>query len=184
MRHNDTSSTQFHNETWYLLCPTTAVDKFRGITDDRACADSTRPLINTNVLHICVVHLIGQFRVPLRGHWALWSKDTDLPPPLTEPLWVMDISRTLSSSSSSSQSSSFTSSSSSSSSSLLVPLGAPMLVTWWVKIATYLHLETFLLIAYMLLILDRSYYSKYYYYYAIISYIISPICIIILSLLI
>jgi hypothetical protein len=31
----------------------------------------------------------------------------------------------------------------------------PMLPTWWVKISTYLHLEPFLLIVYMLLALDR-----------------------------
>jgi hypothetical protein len=37
-------------------------------------------------------------------------------------------------------------------------LGAPMLPTWWVNISRYLHLEPFLLIAYMLLILDRIYY--------------------------
>jgi hypothetical protein len=70
-------------------------------------------------------------------------------------------------------------------------LGAPMLPTWrWVKISTYLHLELFHSIAYMLLILDRillllcssfvfnsdmhyCYYSynsdlHYYYYYYII----------------
>jgi hypothetical protein len=34
-------------------------------------------------------------------------------------------------------------------------LGVPMLPTWWVKISTYLHLEPFHLIAYMLLVLDR-----------------------------
>jgi hypothetical protein len=46
-------------------------------------------------------------------------------------------------------------------------LGLPMLRTWWVKAWTYLHLEPFLLIAYMLLILDRIYYHHY--YYAVVS---------------
>jgi hypothetical protein len=34
-------------------------------------------------------------------------------------------------------------------------LGGPILPIWCVKISTYLHLEPFLLITYMLLILDR-----------------------------
>jgi hypothetical protein len=57
-----------------------------------------------------------------------------------------------------------------------------MLPTWrWVKISTYLHLEPFLLIAYMLLILDRIFYR---YYYALISYLITLICIIIIIIII
>jgi hypothetical protein len=59
----------------------------------------------------------------------------------------------------------------------VVLLGPPMLPTWWVKISTYLHLEPFLLIAYMHLVLDRllllllcynfrcyNSYQHYYYY--------------------
>jgi hypothetical protein len=56
--------------------------------------------------------------------------------------------------------------------SVLVPLtntvlllGAPTLPTWWVKISTYLHLELFLSITFMLLIVNRIYYYYYYYYY-------------------
>jgi hypothetical protein len=61
---------------------------------------------------------------------------------------------------------------------IVLLLGAPVLPTWrWVRISTYLHLEPFLLIAYMFITLDRIY---YYYYYAIISYVITLICIIII----
>jgi hypothetical protein len=35
-------------------------------------------------------------------------------------------------------------------------LGVPMLPIWWVKIPTYLYVEPFLLIAFMLLILEKS----------------------------
>jgi hypothetical protein len=73
-------------------------------------------------------------------------------------------------------------------SSVLVPLtntilllGAPVLPLWWVKISTYLHLEPSLLIAFMLLIVDRIFYCHYY-YYAIIP--ITLICIIIIFIII
>jgi hypothetical protein len=83
--------------------------------------------------------------------------------------------------------------------SVLVPLtntvlllGGSMLPTWrWVKISTYLHLEPFLLITYMLLVLARilslslllscynflCYNSDQYCYY---SYVLTLICIIII----
>jgi hypothetical protein len=55
--------------------------------------------------------------------------------------------------------------------SVLVPLintalllSAPMLPTCCVKILTYVHLEPFLLIAFMLLIVDIIYYHHHYYY--------------------
>jgi hypothetical protein len=48
-------------------------------------------------------------------------------------------------------------------------LGAPMLPMWrWVKIATYLNLEPFLLIGFMLVIVNGIYFYHYY-YYAIIA---------------
>jgi hypothetical protein len=59
-------------------------------------------------------------------------------------------------------------------------LGAPMLQTWrWVKISTYLHVEAFLLITSILLIVHRMNYY-FYYYYAIIFYVITLMCIIII----
>jgi hypothetical protein len=61
-------------------------------------------------------------------------------------------------------------------------LGAPMLPTWWgVKISTYLHLELFLLIPFMLVIVDRIY---YYCYNAKISPAVVVICIIIIIILV
>jgi hypothetical protein len=49
-------------------------------------------------------------------------------------------------------------------------LGAPMLPTWRVMISTYLHLEPFLLITYMLLVLDRMLSSLLILYYNFLCY--------------
>jgi hypothetical protein len=50
-------------------------------------------------------------------------------------------------------------------SALALLLGMPMLPTWWwVKAAIDLHLEPFLLLAFMLSIVDRIHYYHHYYY--------------------
>jgi hypothetical protein len=50
-------------------------------------------------------------------------------------------------------------------------LGATMLLTWrWVKISIYFHLEAFLLITFIILIVDRIYYYHYWYWYHILNF--------------
>jgi hypothetical protein len=59
-------------------------------------------------------------------------------------------------------------------------LGAPMLPTWrWVKFSIYLYLETFFLIAYMLLVLHRILLLS-----LCFSYFLTLICIIIITIII